>query len=763
MTRKPPAEDPGDARLRVGPPKEYAAGIPAVTSSLRHAGEQMGARRSLLTLLQVNQKKGFDCPGCAWPEPEHRHRAEFCENGAKAVAEEATVRRVTPDFFAEHTLEELLPRSDYWLGQQGRLTHPVYRPAGSDRYRSISWDDAFAVVARELAALDHPDQAAFYTSGRASNEAAFVYQLFVRMLGTNNLPDCSNMCHESSGSALTETIGIGKGSVSLEDLHEADLILVVGQNPGTNHPRMLSALEEAKRRGGRVIAVNPLPEAGLLRFKNPQRPSGVLGGGTRLADQFLQIRLGGDQALFQAFNRMLLEAENEAPGTVLDTAFIDRYTHGFEEFAEQARKASWDDILQATGLPEEEIRAAFGHVLAAEKIVVCWAMGLTQHRHSVPTIRDVVNFLLLRGNIGRPGAGLCPVRGHSNVQGDRTMGIYEKPDDAFLDALGTEFAFTPPRHHGHDAVESIRAMRDGQVRVFVALGGNFVAAAPDTDLTEQALRRCRLTVQISTKLNRSHVIAGEQALILPCLGRTEADLRPAGPQLVTVEDSMSMVHLSRGRLKPASEHLLSEVAIICRMARAALGEAGSQVPWENFESDYDRIRDRIERVIPGFEDFNARVRQPGGFALPHPPRDERRFTTSTGLANFTANPLESPHVPEGRLLLQTLRSHDQYNTTIYGLDDRYRGIHQGRRVLFLHPDDLTDRGLADGDLVDIVSEYGDGAERRAPAFRAVSYPTPRGCCAAYFPETNVLVPLDSTADISNTPTSKSIVVRLEPA
>ncbi|MDX3760253.1 FdhF/YdeP family oxidoreductase [Streptomyces sp. AK02-04a] len=763
MTRKPPAEDPGDARLRVGPPKEYAAGIPAVTSSLRHAGEQMGARRSLLTLLQVNQKKGFDCPGCAWPEPEQRHRAEFCENGAKAVAEEATVRRVAPDFFAEHTLGELLPRSDYWLGQQGRLTHPMYRPAGSDRYRPISWDDAFAVVARELAALDHPDQAAFYTSGRASNEAAFVYQLFVRMLGTNNLPDCSNMCHESSGSALTETIGIGKGSVSLEDLHEADLILVVGQNPGTNHPRMLSALEEAKRRGGRVIAVNPLPEAGLLRFKNPQRPSGVLGGGTRLADQFLQIRLGGDQALFQAFNRMLLEAENEAPGTVLDTAFIDRYTHGFEEFAEQARKASWSDILQATGLPEEEIRAAFGHVLAAEKIVVCWAMGLTQHRHSVPTIRDVVNFHLLRGDIGRPGAGLCPVRGHSNVQGDRTMGIYEKPDDAFLDALGTEFAFTPPRHHGHDAVESIRAMRDGQVRVFVALGGNFAAAAPDTDLTEQALRRCRLTVQISTKLNRSHVIAGEQALILPCLGRTEADLRPAGPQLVTVEDSMSMVHLSRGRLKPASEHLLSEVAIICRMARAALGEAGSQVPWENFESDYDRIRDRIERVIPGFEDFNARVRQPGGFALPHPPRDERRFTTSTGLANFTANPLESPHVPEGRLLLQTLRSHDQYNTTIYGLDDRYRGIHQGRRVLFLHPDDLSDRGLADGDLVDIVSEYGDGVERRAPAFRAVSYPTPRGCCAAYFPETNVLVPLDSTADISNTPTSKSVVVRLEPA
>ncbi|MGX1480684.1 UNVERIFIED_CONTAM: molybdopterin-dependent oxidoreductase alpha subunit [Streptomyces canus] len=761
MTRKPPAEDPGDARLRVGPPKEYAAGLPAVTSSLRHAGEQMGARRSLLTLLRVNQKQGFDCPGCAWPEPDHRHRAEFCENGAKAVAEEATVRRVTPDFFAAHTLEDLLPRSDYWLGQQGRLTHPMYRPAGAERYRPISWDDAFAVIARELDALDNPDQAAFYTSGRASNEAAFLYQLFVRAFGTNNLPDCSNMCHESSGSALVETIGIGKGSVSLEDLYEADLILVVGQNPGTNHPRMLSALERAKQQGARVIAVNPLPEAGLIRFKNPQKPSGVIGGGTKLADQFLQIRLGGDQALFQAFNRMLLEAEDETPGT-LDASFIERYTHGFEEFAEHARKASWDEILQATGLPEAEIREAFDQVLAAEKIVVCWAMGLTQHKHSVPTIRDVVNFLLLRGNIGRPGAGLCPVRGHSNVQGDRTMGIYEKPDDAFLDALGAEFAFTPPRHHGHDAVDSIRAMRDGDVRVFVALGGNFVAAAPDTDLTEQALRRCRLTVQISTKLNRSHAIAGEQALILPCLGRTEADPRPSGPQLVTVEDSMGMVHLSRGRLAPASEHLLSEVAIICRMAAATLGETGPQMPWGDFASDYDRIRDRIERVIPGFEDFNTRVRQPGGFALPHPPRDERRFTTATGLANFTANPLESPKVPPGRLLLQTLRSHDQYNTTIYGLDDRYRGVHQGRRVLFLHPDDLAERGLADGDLVDIVSEYGDDVERRAPAFRTVSYPTPRGCCAAYFPETNVLVPLDSTAAISNTPTSKSVVVRLEP-
>ncbi|MFF3337079.1 FdhF/YdeP family oxidoreductase [Streptomyces sp. NPDC002888] len=761
MPRKAPAEDPGDDRLRVGPPKDYAAGISAVTSSLRHAHAQMGVRRSLLTLLSVNQKTGFDCPGCAWPEPEHRHRAEFCENGAKAVAEEATLRRVTPEFFGEHPLAALAERSDYWLGQQGRLTHPMYRPAGGDRYQQISWDEAFAVVARELGGLDSPDQAAFYTSGRASNEAAFAYQLFVRLFGTNNLPDCSNMCHESSGSALVETIGIGKGSVRLEDLYEADLILVVGQNPGTNHPRMLSALETAKDCGARVIAVNPLPEAELLRFKNPQRPSGVLGGGTQLSDRFLQIRLGGDQALFHAFNRMLLEAEDDAPGTVLDRDFITAHTHGFEEFAEQARKASWDDVLEATGLSEQEIREAFQEVLAAEKIVVCWAMGLTQHRHSVPTIREVVNFLLMRGNVGRPGAGLCPVRGHSNVQGDRTMGIHEKPDAVFLDALGAEFGFVPPSRHGHDAVETIRAMRDGQVRVFVALGGNFVSAAPDTELTERAVRNCELTVQISTKLNRSHAVVGRRALILPCLGRTETDLRPAGPQWVTVEDSMGMVHLSRGRLAPASDALLSEVAIICRMARAVLG--GERVPWTDLEADYDLIRDRIERVIPGFEDFNARVRKPGGFALPHPPRDERRFPTRTGLANFTVNPLEVLRVPQGRLLLQTIRSHDQYNTTIYGLDDRYRGVHQGRRVLFVHPDDLAEHGLAEGELVDIVSEFSDGVDRRAPAFRAVAYPTPRGCCAAYFPETNVLVPLDSTAKISNTPTSKSIVVRLEPA
>ncbi len=750
-----------EADLAVAPPESAAAGIPAVFSSVKHAYRQMGVGRSVRTLLKVNQKDGFDCPGCAWPEPERRHAAEFCENGVKAVAEEATTHRVTPAFFAAHSIPDLATRSDHWLGQQGRLTHPMLKSDGSDRYVPISWDAAFDLIGAELRALETPDQAVFYTSGRTSNEAAFVYQLFVRLLGTNNLPDCSNMCHESSGSALSETIGVGKGSVSLEDLHEAELIFVVGQNPGTNHPRMLSALEIAKQRGARIISVNPLAEAGLIRFKNPQKPSGILGRGTELTDLFLQIRVNGDLALFKALNLYLLEAEDRAPGEVLDRAFIARHTDGFEDYAADLRALSWADVIEATGLSREQIDATLAEVLAARRIVVCWAMGLTQHKNSVATIREVVNFLLLRGNLGRPGAGACPVRGHSNVQGDRTMGIYEKPDDPFLDRLEAEFEFTPPRHHGYDVVESIRAMRDGQVRVFFALGGNFLAASPDTEVTAAALRRCRLTVQVSTKLNRSHLVTGDQALILPCLGRTEVDLQASGPQAVTVEDSMSLVHASRGGLPAASPNLLSEVSIVCRLARRTVAGRGN-ARWEEMEADYGRIRDRISRVVRGFEDFNARLAITGGFTLPHLPRDERRFPTATGRASFTVNELSVLRVPPGRLILQTIRSHDQYNTTIYGLDDRYRGVARGRRVVFMNPDDLAERGLRDGSTVDLVSEFSDGVERRAEGFRAVSYPTASGCCAAYFPETNVLVPLDSTADVSNTPTSKSIVVRVEP-
>jgi molybdopterin-dependent oxidoreductase alpha subunit len=748
MPRHAPHDDVNDENLTISPPKRSAAGVPAVLNSLSHAQQQMGPTRGLLTLLNVNQKGGFDCPGCAWPEPGKRHTAEFCENGAKAVAEEATVRRVTPEFFAEHSVSDLAGRTDYWLGQQGRLTHPVYKAPDSDHYVPIEWDEAFSLIAEELHRLDSPDEAVFYTSGRTSNEAAFLYQLFVRMLGTNNLPDCSNMCHESSGVALSETIGIGKGSVSIEDLEQADLILVVGQNPGTNHPRMLSTLEAAKKRGAKIVTVNPLPEAGMERFKNPQKVSGVLGKGTRLTDLFLQIRLNGDLALFQALNKRLVEDDE------VDREFIDSHTQGFDELTTHLDGLDSALVHHATGLDAADIDAAYEMVKHSRSIVVCWAMGLTQHRNSVPTIREIVNFLLLRGNIGRPGAGVCPVRGHSNVQGDRTMGIYEKPKPDFLDALAAEFDFEPPREHGHDVVESIEAMRDGKAKVFVAMGGNFISATPDTAVTEAALRNCELTVQVSTKPNRSHAVTGRKALILPTLGRTEIDEQAGGRQFVTVEDSMSAVHASRGRLKPASDTLLSEVGIVCRLARSVLGEAGA--PWKEFEGDYGLIRDRIERVVPGFDDFNARAEE--GFVLPHPPRDQRRFTTPGGLARFTANELQVLDLAPGELILQTVRSHDQYNTTIYGLDDRYRGIKQGRRVVFVNPDDLRERGIADGDLVDLVA-----GPRRAERFRVVSYPTARACAAAYFPETNVLVPLDSTAEGSNTPTSKSVIITLEPA
>ncbi|MDX6730630.1 MAG: hypothetical protein QOC54_578, partial [Baekduia sp.] len=678
------------------------------------------------------------------------------ENGAKAVAEEATRRRADRDLFAAHTVDELAAQSDYWLGKRGRLTEPMLLDAGADRYVPVSWDDAFGIVAEELRGLATPDEAVFYTSGRTSNEAAFLYQLFVRAFGTNNLPDCSNLCHESSGVALTETIGVGKGSVSLADVEGADLIFVVGQNPGTNHPRMLSSLERAKRRGARIVAVNPLREAGLQRFKNPQRPVGALGRGTQLADVFLQIRLGGDLALFKALNRLLLDAERRAPGTVLDRAFLHERCEGLGALTRELDALDWDDVGAATGLAREEIEATARLAAGAERIVVCWAMGLTQHRHSVPTIREVVNFLLLRGMIGRPGAGLCPVRGHSNVQGDRTMGIYEKPDAGFLARLGSEFGFAPPARHGHDVVEAIRAMRDGRAHVFVAMGGNFAAATPDSAATHAALRAQRLTVHISTKLNRSHVVHGRRALILPTLGRSEAD----GGRHVSVEDSMGMVHASHGNLEPASSELRSEVAIVCGLARRLLGH---RIPlsWEALAEDYDAVRDLIEQTIDGFEDYNERLGTPGGFQLPLGPRDTRSFATASGRAELTVNELRWPQPPEGHLLLQTLRSHDQYNTTVYALNDRYRGVKAGRRVVFVHPDDLAAQGVADGDTVDIVSVAADGGERRAERFRAIAYPTARGCAASYFPECNVLVALDATADVSNTPVSKAIAVHLE--
>ena len=604
--------DAGPSRVRAQPPEEFtggrvegasetSGGLAAVWSSMKHASREMGLVRGARTLLKVNQKDGFDCPGCAWPDPDgERSHAEFCENGAKAVAEEATTRRVTPDFFREWSVPDLSQKSDFWLGKQGRITHPVVLRRGATHYEEIGWDEVFRLIAGELNALGSPDEAAFYTSGRTSNEAAFLYQLFVRQFGTNNLPDCSNMCHESSGRALTETIGVGKGTVTLQDFDLADLIFVIGQNPGTNHPRMLSTLRAAKRRGCKIVHVNPLPEAGLARFKHPQHPADLLGGGTELTDLFLQVRVNGDVPLLKGLMKEVLEEEKRRPGEVLDRRFIEEKAHGFEEFARALDGVGWDEIVEQGGVARAQLQEAARLYAGSERVIVCWAMGLTQHKNAVANIQEIVNLLLLRGNLGRPGAGACPVRGHSNVQGDRTMGIWERPADTFLDALAQEFDFEPPRRHGLDTVETIKAMHSGQVKLFFALGGNFLSATPDTEFTARALGRCRLTAHVSTKLNRSHLVTGEQALILPCLGRTERDRQRSGEQFVSVENSMGVVHSSRGSLEPASPELLSEPAIVARLARATLG-GRSGVDWGWLVEDYDRVRELIERVIPGFE------------------------------------------------------------------------------------------------------------------------------------------------------------------
>jgi formate dehydrogenase major subunit len=758
MSRKPPTRDIDESDLEVEGQQDHAAGPTAVAVSLKRAVEQMGVRRTTQTLRKLNQVDGFDCQGCAWPDPspEHRHSAEFCENGAKAVTDEATLRRAGREFFAAHPIAELRQRSDYWLNQQGRIVEPMVLRAGSSHYEPISWDDAFAMIASRLNGLDSPDEAVFYTSGKVSNEAAFVYQLFVRALGTNNLPDCSNMCHESTSVGLAEVIGIGKASVTFEDVHRADLIVIAGQNPGTNHPRMLSALEIAKGNGAKIIAINPLKEAGFVRFKNPQKAKGMVGHGTQLADLHLPVRINGDLALFQAIAALLLEWGE------LDRDFIDQYTHGFEEYAEHLRQLDWELVLASTGLAREQIEEAARMVAASDKTVYCWAMGVVQHRNGVANVKEISNLAFLQGNIGKPGAGLFPVRGHSNVQGDRTMGIWERPPEHFLDSLRDEFGFEPPRKHGLDSVSAVKAFRDGDAKVFFGLGGNFVSAMSDTTVTEAALRKADLTVQVSTKPNRSHVVHGREALILPPLGRSEKDLTGGRPQRVTVEDSLCSVHSSKGPLEPASDQLRSEVDIVCSMAIATLGDRHG-IPWAELRDDYTEIRRRIARVVPGCASYDEKVDQPGGFVLPHPPRDTRTFPTDKNKAIFTVSPTEVLQVPEGRLLLQTMRSHDQFNTVIYGLDDRYRGIKGGRRVVLVNQLDIESLGLREGQYVDIVSEWEDGSERMAERFRVVTYDTPRGCAGAYYPETNSLVALDSKAVGSNQPAYKSIVVRLVPS
>ncbi|GKS93161.1 FdhF/YdeP family oxidoreductase [Acidovorax sp. SUPP2825] len=721
------------------------------------------------TLLSANQPDGFDCPGCAWPDRNHASTFEFCENGAKAVAAEATARRAGPELFARHSVAALAEQSDFWLEDQGRLTHPMVYDAASDHYVPIAWDDAFALIARHLNALPSPNEAIFYTSGRASNEAAFLYQLFVREYGTNNFPDCSNMCHEPSGSAMRPQIGVGKGTVTLQDFEEADAIFIFGQNPGTNHPRMLGELRAAHKRGAQIVSFNPLRERGLERFQDPQSKMEMATlGSTPISTHYFQLRVGGDLALVKGMMKHLIEIEDR-DGGVLDHAFIAEHTTGIDGLLADLRAESWPLLEEESGLPEAQIRAAAEVYRNAQRVIACWGMGITQHMHSVATIQMIVNWLLLRGNIGRPGAGPCPVRGHSNVQGDRTMGIWEKPPAALLDKLQEVFGFEPPREPGVDTVEAIQAMLDGKGRVFFALGGNFAAATPDTYETWKALRRCDLTVHVTTKLNRSHIVHGREALILPCLGRTEIDMQAGGPQGVTVEDSMSMVHLSMGINPPASDQLLSEPAIVARLAAATIG-GRSRTPWLWLIEDYARIRDKIEAVFADFKDFNQRVAVPGGFRLRNT-ASERVWATAGRKASFVAHPVpvDTPS-HQARALrrdtvvftLLTTRSHDQYNTTIYGHDDRYRGVFGQRRVVFIHEEDIRSLGLKDGDWVDIQTVWSDGQERRADRFKLVAYDIPRGNLAAYYPETNPLVPLSSVALNAGTPTSKSIPVVLVP-
>ncbi|MDB4891063.1 MAG: oxidoreductase alpha (molybdopterin) subunit [Gemmatimonadetes bacterium] len=759
----PPAEFTGE-RIVIGKRAPYAAGIPADVQSMKYAYQNMGAVKGARMLLQLNQTDGFDCPGCAWPDPPAGERAhtEFCENGAKAASEENTRKRIEREFFREHSVAELSQRSDYWLAQQGRVTEPMVLRSGATHYEPISWDDAFTLIASRLNALDDPNEASFYTSGRTANETAFLYQLFVRQFGTNNLPDCSNMCHESSGTALTDSIGIGKGTATLDDVHDAGVFIDLGHNPGTCHPRMLTALQLTKRNGGKIIAINPLPETGLMRFQHPQQVLQVLTGrSTQLADLFLPVRINGDVAILQGIMKEMLAAEDAAPGTVFDHEFIRQHTVGFEPYIAKLRLADWDIIVEESGIAREQIAEAARIVMSSDRLVVAWAMGLTQHKNAVSSIQECMNLLLLKGAIGRKGAGALPVRGHSNVQGDRTMGVWERVAPPFLDALGKEFDFTPPHKHGYDAVETLRALHAGKVKVFFAMGGNFLSATPDTEYGAAGLRRCTLTAHVAIKLNRSHLVTGEEALILPTIGRSERDIQNGTPQFVSVENSMGIVSKSEGRLDPPEGDLLSEPVIVGRLARATLG-ARSTVDWEGLVADYDRIRDCISRVIPGFDDFNAKVRVPGGFYLPNLPRDKREWSTHSGKATFTCHDIPRTTLEPGQLVMMSVRSHDQFNTTVYGLDDRYRGVHGERRVIFMNPSDVDERGLAAGQVVDLTSHF-EGETRVARQFIVVPFDIPRKCAATYFPETNVLVPVNSVAARSNTPTSKYVVITVAPS
>lgn len=753
MSRRVRALTPDDNnRLSISKTKTKAAGIPAVVSSGVHGLKKMGLVKTIKTLTTVNQQSGFDCPGCAWPDPDHSSPFEFCENGAKAVADESMKAKVTPEFFQKHSVEELSKWSDFELNNAGRISHPVYLKQGSNHYEKISWDDSFKIIANSLKDSSDPDRAVFYTSGRTSNEAAFLYQAFVRTFGTNNLPDCSNMCHESSGKALSRTIGIGKGTVRLNDFEMADLILVIGQNPGTNHPRMLTALRDAKRAGAKIISINPLPESGLSKFKHPQDFMKInLKPAEKLADLHIPVKLGGDASLLKSIMK------HQISNGFVDEEFVKDFTNGYNELKLDLEKYDHEELAEQCGISASEIEQVAKICGESKSTIACWAMGLTQQPNGVGVIQEVVNLLLLGGHIGRDGAGLCPVRGHSNVQGDRTVGIWEAAPDEFIEKMSNGLGQKLPFKHGYDVVNTIKAMREGNVDTFFCMGGNFLSATPDTTLTAEGINNVGLTVQVSTKLNRSHLVTGKEALILPCLGRTEIDRKNGVEQFVTVENSMGIVHTSIGKLEPCSSDIISEVEIVCRMALESLDQ--SNIDWESLRDDYDKIRDLMSECLTGFENFNERVRAVGGFGLPNDPRDSRIFNTETNLANFTINELPSLNVAKGNSVLMTIRSHDQYNTTIYGLSDRYRGIKGNRRIIFMNALEMAERGWKTRDTVNLTSHF-NGETRTSNNWQLVPYEIPIGNIAAYFPEANELVHLESTAEESNTPTSKWIEVTI---
>jgi molybdopterin-dependent oxidoreductase alpha subunit len=765
------AQNPPDlGKLRIGRASEEAAGIPAIWNTLLYGIGEMGPVRSSQAFSKINQVTGFDCQSCAWPSPDKKRKIfEFCENGAKAVSDESTKKRIGPEFFAQYSIADLAAKSDYWLNQQGRLTSPMVRHANATHYQPITWSDAFAMIAQELNALDSPNQASFYTSGKTTNEPAFLLQLFARQLGTNNLPDCSNMCHESSGVAMVETLGVGKGTATLEDMESSELIFIFGNNPGTNHPRMLTSLQKAKDHGAKIIAVNPLPEVSLMRVTNPnpqdysnplELPFALLGNGQALADLYLPVRVNGDVAAIKGILKDLFERERAGRISQIDREFIQTFTEGFEALVADVEATSWEEIEENSGLSRNQLLVAADMYVSSKKTIIAWCLGVTQQRNGVDNVSMIVNLLLVGGHIGRPGAGTVCVRGHSNVQGDRTMGVWERPPQAFLDVLGKEFNFAPPRKSGYDTVETLRAMFDGDVKVFFAISGNFLSNVPDTVYSAHAMQRCKLTAHISTKLNRSHLVTGERALILPCLGRTEEDIQKTGKQFLTIEDSMGIINPSEGFFPPASPELMSDVAIIANLAQATLGSR-TTTNWLGFAADYNLIRDSISRVILGFENFNARLAQEKFFYLPNAAR-QRNFKTSSGKAKLTVCPIPKHDLKSDELLLTTIRSHDQFNSTIYGLNDRYRGVFGGRRVLFLNPIDIEARNLQAGQIVDIYSHF-EGEVRKAPRFAIVPYAIARQSAAAYYPETNVLIPIRSVAAKSNQPASKCIRITLTPA